>query len=65
MKQDRVYHGWLFATVALLIMLGISIYLGVSGWYFNTDFSQVCDLELGKNIEVSIKDIYNYILFEL
>lgn len=56
MKQDRVYHGWLFATVALLIMLGISIYLGVSGWYFNTDFSQVCDLELGKNIEVSIKD---------
>lgn len=55
MVKDRAYHGWLFATVSLLIMLGISIYLGVSGWYFNTDFSQVCDLELGKNIEVTIK----------
>lgn len=46
--------GWLFAVIGLIILLGISIYLGVSGWYFNTDFSQESDIVLGNTVEIEV-----------
>ncbi len=55
MKKNKPMHGWLFAVISLVILLGISVYLGVSGWYFTTDFSQNNDLVLGNNVEIAVK----------
>ncbi len=55
MKIKRENYGWLFATVLLALLLALSIYLGVSGWYFKTDISYTTDLELGKTVQMSVK----------
>ena len=55
MKIKRENFGWFFTTVLLALLLAISIYLGISGWYFKTDISYTTDLELGKNVQVSVK----------
>ncbi len=54
MKIKRENYGWLFATVLLAMLLALSIYLGVSGWYFKTDVSYTTDLQLGKNVQMSV-----------
>lgn len=56
MKKNEPYYGWLFAVVSLLILLGISIYLGVSGWYFSSNLTQTSDMVLGNTVEMSIKE---------
>ena len=50
MKLTKSNFGWIFATFGLAVLLAISIYLGVSGWYFKNDFSYTTDLELGKSV---------------
>ncbi len=55
MKKNNAFYGWLFACVSLVILLGVSIYLGISGWYFSSSNTQQTDLELGNNIEISVK----------
>ena len=55
MKDFKPYYGWLFAVVTLAILLGISIYLGISGWYFTTEWSRSSDIVLGNNVEMSVK----------
>ncbi len=55
MKKNNAYYGWLFACVSLLILLGISVYLGISGWYFSSSNTQQTDMQLGNNIEISVK----------
>lgn len=55
MKIKRENYGWLFATVLLAVLLALSIYLGVSGWYFKTDISYTTDLQLGKNVQIAVK----------
>ncbi len=55
MKKNNSNYGWLFACVSLVILLGISVYLGISGWYFSSSNTQETDLQLGNNIEISVK----------
>ncbi len=55
MKINKSNFGWIFTCFAFLVLLGIAIYLGVSGWFFKNDLSYTTDLELGKTISTSIK----------
>lgn len=54
MKIDKSNFGWIFACCGLVVLLGISIFLGVTGWFINTDVTYTTDLELGKTIQVDI-----------
>lgn len=54
MKKDKAFYGWLFVCVSLAILLGVSIYLGLSGWYFKADHSLESDLVLGETVQVDI-----------
>lgn len=55
MKIDKNNFGWLFTCVGLVILLGISIYLGISGFFFQTEDTYTTDLVLGQNIESAIR----------
>ncbi len=55
MKINKSNFGWIFTCFGLLMLLGIAIYLGVSGWFFKNDLSYTTDLELGKTISTSIQ----------
>ncbi len=55
MKIKRENYGWLFTTVFLALLLALSIYLGITGWYFKTDISYTTDLELGKTVQIGVK----------
>ena len=54
MKFSKENFGWIFLSFALLILLAISIYLGVSGWFFKTDVSYTTDLTLGRTVSTNI-----------
>jgi len=45
-----------FVTVLFALLLALSIYLGISGWYFKTDISYTTDLQLGKNVQIGVKE---------
>ena len=55
MKISKDNFGWIFTTCALTILLGLSIYLGISGWYFKTEKSYTTDMMLGKSVQFSVK----------
>lgn len=55
MKFSKENFGWIFTTCALAILLGLSIYLGITGWYFRTEKSYTTDIELGKTIQFGVK----------
>ncbi len=55
MKFTKSNFGWIFTCFALVVLLGIAIYLGVSGWFFKNDISYTTDLELGKTVTTDIK----------
>lgn len=52
MKRIKSFYSWLFAVIVLSVLLAISIILGISGWYFNVERTQVTDFQLGNNIEI-------------
>lgn len=54
MKINKSNFGWIFACCTLTLLLGISIYLGVTGWFINTDMTYTTDLELGKTIQIDV-----------
>lgn len=54
MKKDKSFYGWLFVCVTLAILLAVSIYLGVSGWYFKVDKNLESDIVLGENVQIDI-----------
>lgn len=54
--MNKKLFGWLFAVIMLVVMLGISLYLGLSGWFFATSFSQGDELVLGNAVEIHIKN---------
>lgn len=54
MKKTDSTFGWLFAVILLSCLLALSIYLGVTGWYFSSSFSQVGDIVLGNTIDLQI-----------
>lgn len=55
MKFSKENFGWIFISVGLALLLALSIYLGISGWYFKTEISYTTDLELGKTVQLDIK----------
>lgn len=55
MKFNKDNFGWIFVSCALAILLGLSIYLGISGWYFKTEKSYSTDIELGKTVQFGVK----------
>ena len=52
---SKTNYALVFISVSLALLLGLSIYLGVSGWYFKNDLSYTTDLELGKTVQVDVK----------
>lgn len=52
MKIEKKYYSWLFAVIVLSILLAVSVYLGLSGWYFSVQDPKVTDFVLGNNIEI-------------
>lgn len=55
MKINKSNFGWIFACCVLFVLLGLSLYLGVTGWFINTDISYTTDLELGKTLQIDVK----------
>lgn len=53
-KVNKDNFIWVFACGLLCILLAISIYLGVSGWYFKNDITYTTDLQLGKTVSAQI-----------
>ena len=66
MKINKDNFGWIFTSILLAILLAISIYLGISGFYFKTQSSYTTDLVLGKNIQIDVsKNMSNAISFNI
>ncbi|MBE7073678.1 MAG: hypothetical protein E7379_01100 [Clostridiales bacterium] len=55
MKVNKEKAGCLFVIVFLTVALGVSIYFGISGWYFYSETNYVTDLSLGKTVQANIK----------
>ena len=53
MKIDKSKAGWIFVVTVLSLLLGASLYLGISGWFFRYEASYTTDLELGKTLQLS------------
>lgn len=52
MKVQKKNYSWFFAVIVLSLLLALSIYLGLSGWYFSVQRPKVTDFVLGNNIEI-------------
>ncbi len=55
MEASKSNFRWKFICASLLILLALSVYLGISGWYFKNDISYTTDLELGKTVQIEAK----------
>lgn len=55
MKFSKDNFGWIFACIGLAILLALSVYLGLTGWYFENDRAYSTDIELGKTIQLGVK----------
>lgn len=55
MKINKENAGYLFIIAILLGFLGLSIYLGLSGWYYYNDQNYTTNLQLGKTIQTTLK----------
>ena len=55
MKFSKDNFGWIFACAILLILLALSIYLGLSGWYFENDRNFTTDMQLGKTVQIGVE----------
>ena len=55
MKQlSKSTYGFIFAIVALVILLAISLYLGLSGWFYANVTSLESDISLGQTVNLDI-----------
>lgn len=54
MKLDKSNFAWIFTCIVLSILLGLSLYLGISGWFFKNENAYTTDLEIGKTIQIDI-----------
>ena len=53
-KLSKATYGFIFAIVALVILLGISLYLGLSGWFFANTTRLESDLVLGQTVNMTL-----------
>ena len=54
MKINRENFGWIATCVGLTILLILSLYLGISGYFFKTQISYVTEFEVGEAQDASI-----------
>ncbi len=54
MKISKSNFGWLFACIGLVLLLALSVYLGMSGFFFRTENSYTTDLVLGQTVEAGL-----------
>ncbi len=52
MKKDKTFYSLIFAIVVLSILLVLSLYLGISGWFFSNEKSHITDFKLGNNLKL-------------
>ncbi len=55
-KLSKSTYGFIFAIVLLCILLAISLYLGISGWFFTNSAKIESDVSLGENLNFSVSD---------
>lgn len=53
-KLSKATYGFIFAIVALVILLGISLYLGLSGWFFSNINHISSDMQIGETVNVDL-----------
>ena len=56
MKINKNNFVWIFIVSILALLLALSVYLGVSGWYFQTENSYTADMQIGTNMQIDISD---------
>lgn len=54
MKINRQNAGWIFTCVLLGALLLLSVYLGLSGWYFKNQTSSYTHFQLGKTTQLEV-----------
>ena len=54
MKINKENAGWIFCCALLAVLLGFSIYLGLSGWYFQNQPNYAIDFKLGETRVVEL-----------
>ncbi|MBQ8909037.1 MAG: hypothetical protein IJY90_01965 [Clostridia bacterium] len=54
MKIRKENAGFIFIIFILLGLLGVSIYLGVSGWYFYSEQNYTTDMQLGQTFQIDV-----------
>ncbi len=53
MKKSSI--AWLFVVIGLVVLLAISVYLGLSGYYFSTAFlHSKTDFVVGENVVINV-----------
>ncbi|MBO5394760.1 MAG: hypothetical protein J6A28_02520 [Clostridia bacterium] len=55
MKISKENAVWVFIVALLSGLLALSIYLGMSGWYFKSQQNVATDLIIGKTVQTAIK----------
>ena len=53
-KLSKTTYGFIFAIAFLVVALCVSLYLGISGWFFNYKTKLESDLKLGQSINLSL-----------
>lgn len=54
-KLNKSTYGFIFAIVILIIALAVSLYLGLSGWFYSNTTSLKSDMQLGSNVNLSLR----------
>ena len=55
MKISKENAVWIFIVALLSGLLAVSVYLGMSGWYFKSQQNVATDLQLGTTVQTGIK----------
>ena len=55
MKINKEKASYIFIISILIVMLAVSVYLGLSGWYFISEQNYVSDFMVGGSVEVDVK----------
>lgn len=53
-KLKKSTYGFIFAIAVLVIALGVTLYLGLSGWFYSNTTSLVSDMQLGSTVNLSL-----------
>lgn len=53
-KLKKSTYGFIFAIIVLVIALGITLYLGLSGWFYSNVTKLESDMQLGQTVNLSL-----------